>query len=53
MSARPMPTQETEPSAAKRFIAAARELYADEPDAKKRWQQMGPLLSELLADPQR
>ena len=51
MSARPMPTQETEPSAAKRFIAAARQLHVDEPDVDKRWQKMGPLLSEMLADP--
>ena len=51
MSARPMPTQETKPSAAKRFIAAARQLYADEPDVDRRWQKMGPLLADLLADP--
>lgn len=51
MSARPMPTQETEPSAAKRFIAAIRQLHADEPDVDRRWEKMGSLLSELLADP--
>lgn len=51
MSARPMPTQETEPSAAKRFIAAIRQLHTDEPDVDRRWEKMGSLLSELLADP--
>lgn len=51
MSARPMPTQETETSAAKRFIAAIRQLHADETDVDRRWEKMGSLLSELLADP--
>ncbi len=51
MSARPMPTQETEQSAAKRFITAVRQLHAGEADVDKRWEKMGPLLSELLADP--
>ena len=51
MSARPMPTQETEPSAVKQFIAAARQLHEDEPDAGKRWQKMAPLLAELLEVP--
>lgn len=51
MSARPMPTQETEPSAAKRFIAAIRQLHTDEPDVDRRWEKMGSLLSELLAEP--
>ena len=51
MSARPMPTQEVEQSAAKRFIAAIRQLHADEPDVDRRWEKMGSLLSELLADP--
>lgn len=50
MSARPMPTQETENSAAKRFIAAIRQLHTDEPDVDRRWEKMGSLLSELLAD---
>lgn len=51
MSARPMPTQETDLSAARRFIAAIRQLHADEPDVDRRWEKMGSLLSELLADP--
>lgn len=51
MSARPMPTQETEQTPAKRFIAAVRQLHDDEPDIDKRWEKMGPLLSELLAHP--
>ena len=51
MSARPMPIQGNEPLAAKRFIAAIRQLHADEPDVDKRWQEMGSLLSELLSDP--
>lgn len=51
MSARPMPVRETEPSAAKRFIAAVRQLHADEPDVDQRWEKMGSLLSELVADP--
>ena len=51
MSARPMPTQETETSAAKRFIADIRQLHTDEPDVDRRWEKMGSLLSELLADP--
>ena len=51
MSARPMPTPEAEQSAAKRFIAAIRQLHEDEPDVDRRWEKMGSLLSELLADP--
>ena len=51
MSARPMPTQETETSAAKQFITAIRQLHTDEPDVDRRWEKMGSLLSELLADP--
>ena len=51
MSARPMPTQETETSAARRFIADIRQLHTDEPDVDRRWEKMGSLLSELLADP--
>ena len=51
MSARPMPTPEAEQSAAKRFIAAIRQLHEDEPDVDRRWEKMGSLLSDLLADP--
>lgn len=38
-------------SAFSRFIAAARRLFAEEKDVKKRWQRLSPLLRELLADP--
>ena len=38
-------------SAAKRFIAAARELFAEEKDDDKRWEKLTPLLQALLADP--
>jgi predicted metal-dependent enzyme (double-stranded beta helix superfamily) len=38
-------------SAVKRFIASARQLFADEKDTPKRWEKMTPLLRELLADP--
>lgn len=53
MSARPMPVaaQAEEQSAAKRFIAAARQLFAEESEPEKRWTKMKPLLSQLLADP--
>jgi predicted metal-dependent enzyme (double-stranded beta helix superfamily) len=39
------------PTAVQKFIAAARELHAEENDAAKRWVKMAPLLQELLADP--
>ncbi|MDP2603753.1 MAG: hypothetical protein Q8S00_14340 [Deltaproteobacteria bacterium] len=38
-------------SAVQKFIAAARQLHAEEKDPAKRWQRMTPLLEELLADP--
>jgi predicted metal-dependent enzyme (double-stranded beta helix superfamily) len=38
------------PSAVQKFIAAARRVHADEPDAAKRWEKMTPLLQELLVD---
>ena len=34
-----------------RFIDKTRELFAAEPDPEKRWTQLTPVLSELLADP--
>src|SRR3954466_4401048 len=34
-----------------RFIASARELFAKETDPAQRWQQLTPLLREVLADP--
>ena len=37
-------------SAVQKFIASARKLHAEEKDAAKRWEQMTPLLQELLAD---
>ena len=39
-------------SAMSRFIATARRLWAEEPDAEKRWDMLVPLLRELLADPE-
>jgi predicted metal-dependent enzyme (double-stranded beta helix superfamily) len=38
-------------SAVSKFIAAARQLHANEPDTSQRWHGMIPLLQELLADP--
>ena len=38
-------------SAVKKFIAAARQLHAEEKDLAERWKQMTPLLQALLADP--
>jgi predicted metal-dependent enzyme (double-stranded beta helix superfamily) len=38
-------------SAVSKFIAAARQLHANEPDPSQRWHGMIPLLQELLADP--
>lgn len=37
--------------AVKRFITSARELFVTEPDPDTRWQKMGPVLEQLLADP--
>jgi predicted metal-dependent enzyme (double-stranded beta helix superfamily) len=37
-------------SAIERFIASARQLFAEETDPARRWQKMAPLLQELLAD---
>ena len=39
-------------SAMSRFIAGARGLWASEPNVKKRWEELAPLLRELLADPE-
>jgi predicted metal-dependent enzyme (double-stranded beta helix superfamily) len=38
-------------SAVQRFITSARQLFAQEQDAAKRWEKMTPLLQELIADP--
>ncbi len=38
-------------SAVQKFIASARQLHAEEKDPAKRWENMTPLLQELLADP--
>jgi len=39
-------------TALNRFVARARSLWAEEPDAEKRWDRLQPLLRELLADPE-
>jgi predicted metal-dependent enzyme (double-stranded beta helix superfamily) len=39
-------------SAFSRLIASTRKLFAEEKDLGKRWEQLAPLLRELLADPQ-
>jgi len=38
-------------TAVQKFIASARQLCAEEKDPVKRWQNMAPLLQDLLADP--
>jgi predicted metal-dependent enzyme (double-stranded beta helix superfamily) len=38
-------------SAAQRFIASARQLFAEEKDPARRWEKMALLLQRLLADP--
>ncbi len=35
-----------------RFVSKTRELFAKEPDLDKRWGALGPVLAELLADPE-
>ena len=35
-----------------RFIVKARDLFAEEPDLERRWEQLRPVLAELLADPE-
>jgi hypothetical protein len=39
-------------SAMSQFIGDARHLWAEVPDAEKRWEKLAPLLRELLADPE-
>jgi predicted metal-dependent enzyme (double-stranded beta helix superfamily) len=39
------------PSAVQRFIAATRQLFAEEKDPETRWRKMTPLLQALIADP--
>src|ERR1041385_926336 len=34
-----------------RFITKTRDLFAEETDPEKRWEELRPILSELLADP--
>ena len=46
-----MATETTTQNALDRFVGKARELCAREPDLDKRWEAMGPVLAELLADP--
>lgn len=38
-------------TAVQNFIESARQLFAEEKDAAKRWEKMSPLLQVLLADP--
>jgi predicted metal-dependent enzyme (double-stranded beta helix superfamily) len=38
-------------TAVTKFIAAARQICAEEPDPATRWQKMTPLLQDLLAEP--
>ena len=38
-------------TAVAKFIAAARQVCAEEPDPATRWQKMTPLLQDLLAEP--
>jgi predicted metal-dependent enzyme (double-stranded beta helix superfamily) len=38
-------------TAVERFIASARQLFAEEADAARRWEKMTPLLQQLLANP--
>ena len=38
-------------TAVTKFIAAARQVCAEEPDPATRWQKMTPLLQDLLAEP--
>ena len=33
------------------FVGETRELFANEPDAERRWEQLTPVLAKLLADP--
>ena len=41
----------TSESAVQRFITSARELFAQEQDAARRWERMTPLLEALIGDP--
>lgn len=34
-----------------RFVSKTRALFASEPDLDKRWNALGPILAELMADP--
>jgi hypothetical protein len=44
-------TTTTKTTALDRFIAKTRELFGRESDPEKRWTELSPILSELLADP--
>lgn len=39
-------------NALERFIAKARDLFAEEPNVERRWELLKPILAELLADPE-
>jgi predicted metal-dependent enzyme (double-stranded beta helix superfamily) len=42
---------ETKKNALDVFVAKTKELFASEPDLDKRWNDLTPILAELLADP--
>jgi predicted metal-dependent enzyme (double-stranded beta helix superfamily) len=45
-------TQTQSENALSRFVRKTRDLFAKEPDLDKRWNGLGPILAELLADPE-
>jgi predicted metal-dependent enzyme (double-stranded beta helix superfamily) len=47
-----MAVQTQTQNALDRFVSKTRELFAQESDPEKRWTQLAPVLSELLADPE-
>ncbi|MPZ14199.1 MAG: hypothetical protein GEU73_07200 [Chloroflexi bacterium] len=47
-----MPVETRTPNAMERFIAKARDLFAEESDLDRRWELLRPVLAELLADPE-
>jgi predicted metal-dependent enzyme (double-stranded beta helix superfamily) len=46
-----MAVEATTQNAMTRFIAKARDLFAEVPDLEQRWELLRPVLAELLADP--
>lgn len=45
-----MATKTSTQNALDRFITKTREIFAEEPDLRKRWRALAPVLAELLAD---